>query len=92
MYDERGRYSIPPEMLLKSLLLIALYSVRRERQFCEWLQYDLLVRSFLDMGIEEDAFDNSTFTRNRDRLIEHEVAERFFASSRAWSSRRAASA
>ena len=74
-----GRYSIPPEALLKSLLLIALYSVRSERQFCERLQYDLLFRFFLDMGIEEDAFDNSTFTKNRDRLIEHEVAQRFFA-------------
>jgi transposase len=78
MYDERGRYSIPPETLLKSLLLIVLYTVRSERQFCERLQYDLLFRFFLDMGIEEDAFDHSTFTKNRDRLIEHEVARRFF--------------
>jgi len=78
MYAEGGRYSIPPETLLKSLLLIALYSVRSERQFCERLQYDLLFRFFLDMGIEEDAFDHSTFTKNRDRLIEHEVAQRFF--------------
>jgi transposase len=75
---EGGRYSIPPETLLKSLLLIALYTVRSERQFCERLQYDLLFRFFLDMGIEEDAFDHSTFTKNRDRLIEHEVAQRFF--------------
>jgi transposase len=50
MYDERGRYSIPPETLLKSLLLIALYSVRSERQFCERVQYDLLFRFFLDMA------------------------------------------
>ena len=78
MYDERGRYSIPPETLLKSLLLIVFYTVRSERQFCERLQYDLLFRFFLDMGIEEDAFDHSTFTKNRDRLIEHEVARRFF--------------
>jgi transposase len=78
MYDERGRYSIPPETLLKSLLLVALYSVRSERQFCERLQYDLLFRFFLDMGIEEDAFDHSTFTKNRDRLMAHEVAQRFF--------------
>lgn len=78
MYDERGRYSIPPETLLKALLLIVLYTVRSERQFCERLQYDLLFRFFLDMGIEEDAFDHSTFTKNRDRLIEHEVARRFF--------------
>ena len=78
MYSAEGRYSIPPETLLKSLLLIALYSVRGERQFCERLQYDLLFRFFLDMGIEEDSFDASTFSKNRDRLIEHEVARRFF--------------
>lgn len=78
MYSADGRYSIPPEMLLKALLLIALYSVRGERQLCERLQYDLLFRFFLDMGIEEDAFDHSTFSKNRDRLIEHEVAQRFF--------------
>lgn len=79
MYASRGgRYSIPPETLLKSLLLIALYTVRSERQFCERLQYDLLFRFFLDMGIEGDAFDHSTFTKNRDRLIDHEVAEQFF--------------
>ena len=78
MYSDDGRYSIPPEILLKSLLLIAFYSVRGERQFCERLQYDLLFRFFLDMGIEEDAFDHSTFSKNRDRLIEHEVARRFF--------------
>lgn len=78
MYSEGGRESIPPETLLKSLLLIALYTVRSERQFCERLQYDLLFRFFLDMGIEGDAFDHSTFAKNRDRLIEHEVAERFF--------------
>jgi transposase len=76
--SQGGRYSIPPETLLKSLLLIALYTVRSERQFCERLQYDLLFRFFLDMGIEEDAFDHSTFTKNRDRLIDHEVAQRFF--------------
>jgi transposase len=78
MYSDGGRYSIPPEMLLKALLLIALYSVRGERQLCERLQYDLLFRFFLDMGMEEDAFDHSTFSKNRDRLIQHEVAERFF--------------
>ena len=55
MYSEDGRYSIPPETLLKSLLLIAFYSVRGERQFCERLQYDLLFRFFLDMGIRFSA-------------------------------------
>jgi transposase len=78
MYSERGRYSIPPERLLKSCLLIALYSVRSERQFCEQLDYNLLFRFFLDMGNDEDAFDASSFAKNRDRLIEHEVARLFF--------------
>jgi transposase len=65
--------------LLKGCLLIALYSVRSERQFCERLQYDLLFKWFLDMGIEDPAFDATTFTKNRDRLLAHEVAARFFA-------------
>ncbi|HXH24682.1 MAG TPA: IS5 family transposase [Vicinamibacterales bacterium] len=78
MYSERGRYSIPPERLLKSCLLIALYSVRSERQLCEQLDYNLLFRFFLDMGNDEDAFDASSFAKNRDRLIEHEVARLFF--------------
>jgi transposase len=79
MYARGGRASIPPERLLKGCLLIALYSVRSERQFCERLQYDLLFKWFLDMDIEEPAFDATTFTKNRDRLLAHEVAARFFA-------------
>lgn len=77
MYSSTGRPSIPPETLLKSLLLIALYSVRSERQFCERLQYDMLFRWFLDMSMVEEPFDASSFSRNRDRLLEHEVAHRF---------------
>ena len=78
MYARGGRASIPPERLLKGCLLIALYSVRSERQFCERLQYDLLFKWFLDMDIEEPAFDATSFTKNRDRLLAHEVAARFF--------------
>jgi transposase len=78
MYSERGRPSIPPEVLLKSCLLIALYSVRSERQFCERLQYDLLFRFFLDLGLDEDAFDASSFAKNKQRLLEADVARRFF--------------
>jgi len=77
MYASVGRPSIPPETLLKSLLLIALNSVRSERQFCERLRYDMLFRWFLDMSMVDEAFDASTFSRNRDRLLEHEVAHRF---------------
>jgi len=78
MYSERGRPSIPPEVLLKSCLLIALYSVRSERQFCERLQYDLLFRFFLDLNLDEEAFDASTFAKNKGRLLAAEVARRFF--------------
>jgi transposase len=78
MYSERGRPSIPPEVLLKSCLLIALYSVRSERQFCERLQYDLLFRFFLDLNLDEDAFDASSFAKNKQRLLEADVARRFF--------------
>jgi len=77
MYAETGRPSVPPERLLKSQLLIALYSVRSDRQFCEQLEYNLLFRWFLDMELDEASFDASTFSRNRERLIRHEVAERF---------------
>ena len=78
MYSQRGRPSIPPERLLKGSLLIALYSIRSERQFCERLQYDMLFKWFLDMNIEDAAFDASTFSKNKERLLEHDVAGRFF--------------
>ena len=77
MYAEAGRPSIPPEHLLKACLLIALYSVRSERQFCERLQYDLLFKWFLDMNIIDPAFDASVFSKNKERLLEHEVAKGF---------------
>jgi transposase len=79
MYADVGRPSIPPEHLLKGCLLIAFYSIRSERQFCERLQYDLLFKWFLDLNIEDPAFDASTFSKNKERLLEHEVARRFFA-------------
>ena len=78
MYAEGGRPSIPPEHLLKGCLLIALFSVRSERQFCERLQYDLLFKWFLDLNILDPAFDHSVFSKNKDRLLEHEVARAFF--------------
>ena len=80
MYSENGRPSIPPEQLLKSQLLIALYTVRSERLFCEQLDYNLLFRWFLNMSMVEESFDHSTFSLNRARLIEHDVARQFFAS------------
>jgi len=78
MYSAVGRSSIPPERLLKASLLMALYSVRSERLFCEQLDYNILFRWFLDMNMEEASFDHSTFSKNRDRLIAHEVAKEFF--------------
>jgi transposase len=78
MYAPTGRKSIPPEHLLKASLLIALYSIRSERQFCERLQYDLLFTWFLDLNISDRAFDASTFSKNRQRLLDHEVAADFF--------------
>ncbi len=78
MYAEVGRASIPPERLLKASLLISLYSVRSERAFCEQLDYDLLFRWFLGMNLIEPSFDPSTFSKNRERLLEHKVAQRFF--------------
>jgi len=77
MYAEGGRPSIPPERLLKSMVLMALYSVRSERQFCEQLDYNLLFRWFLDMSMVEESFVPTVFTHNRDRLIAHDVAGEF---------------
>ena len=79
MYAEVGRPSIAPERLLKASLLIAFYSVRSDRLFCEMLDYNMLFRWFLDMSLEEHSFDHSTFSKNRGRLIEHEIAKEFFA-------------
>lgn len=78
MYAAEGRPSIPPESLLKASVLIALYSIRSERQFCDQLDYNLLFRWFLDMDMLDPSFDASTFSKNRARLLEHDVAARFF--------------
>ena len=79
MYAAGGRRSVPPEMLLKATVLMAMYSIRSERAFCERLNYDLLFKWFLDMRIDEPAFDASTFSKNRQRLLGAEVADEFFA-------------
>ena len=78
MYAESGRPSVPPERLLKSAVLMSLYSVRSERQFCEQLNYNLLFQWFMDMDLMEEAFDASTFSKNRQRLLDHDVARLFF--------------
>jgi transposase len=79
MYATHGRPSIPPERLLLAKVLMALYTIRSERQFCERLQYDLLFRWFLDLNPDEIVFDHSSFSQNQARLLQHEVAERFFS-------------
>jgi len=79
MYAAGGRRSVPPEVLLKSTVLMAMYSIRSERAFCERLNYDLLFKWFLDMRIDQPAFDATVFTKNRKRLLAHEVADEFFA-------------
>lgn len=78
MYAGVGRASVPPERLLKSSLLIALFSVRSDRQFSEELGYNLMFRWFLDMDMGEPSIDHSTFSRNRKRLLDHDVARTFF--------------
>ena len=78
MYSAVGRPSIPPERLLKASLLMALYTVRSERLFCEQLEYNLLFRWFLDLELDEPSFDHSSFSANRARLLKHEVAAEFF--------------
>jgi transposase len=79
MYARGGRPSVPPEQLLKATILMAMYSIRSERAFCERLNYDLLFKWFLDMPIDAKAFDASTFSKNRRRLLDHEIADQFFA-------------
>lgn len=78
LYAQIGRPSIPPERLLKASLLIALYSVRADRMFCEMLDYNILFRWFLDMSLEERSLDQSNFSRLRERLDKTDLACRFF--------------
>ena len=77
IYEERGRYSVP-RWLLRGLVLQALYGTRSERLLCEQLGYNMLYRWFVGLGMEDDAWDHSTYTQNRDRLIEHEVIKSLF--------------
>ena len=78
MYVDDGRPSIPPERLLKASLLMSLYSIRSERAFCEQLDYHLLYRWFMGMNVVEPVFERSTFSKNRERLLQHQVAQQFF--------------
>ena|SRR5436190_2471763 len=80
-YSRTGRPSIPPEQLIKALLLQALYSVRSERQLCEQIAYNFLFRWFLDLSPEAPAWNHSSFSKNRERFEEHGLVRRFFEST-----------
>lgn len=77
LYGDTGRDSIPPERLLRASLLQAFYSVRSERQLMEQIDYNLLFRWFVGLGIDDPVWDHSTFSKNRDRLLEADVAAKF---------------
>jgi transposase len=79
LYSGLGRPSIAPEMLLRAMLLQAFYSVRSERQLIERLEFDLLFRWFVGLGIDDPVWDHSTFSKNRDRLLEGEIAAKFLS-------------
>ena len=78
MYSKVGRASVPPERLLKALLLISLYSIRSEGAFCQELDYNLLYRWLLDMDLMEPSFAPTVFTKNRRRLLRHRVGRKLF--------------
>jgi transposase len=79
LYGRFGRPGVPPEKLLRALLLQAFYSIRSERQLIERLDFDLLFRWFVGLGIDDPVWDHSTFSKNRDRLLAGDVAARFMA-------------
>jgi len=77
LYSGVGRPSIAPEMLLRAMLLQAFYSVRSERQLMERLDFDLLFRWFVGIGVDDPVWDHSTFSKNRDRLLDGDIAAKF---------------
>jgi transposase len=79
LYSHTGRPSIPPEQLLRALLLQAFYSVRSERQLIEQLDYNLLFRWFVGLSMDDPIWDPTVFTKNRDRLLQGDIAQAFFA-------------
>lgn len=79
VYSKEGRPSIPPERLLRASLLQVLFMIRSERQRVEHIEYNLLYRWFVGLGIDDPVWDHSTFTQNRDRLLDNEMSGHFFA-------------
>jgi len=83
LYAKIGRPSIPPEQLLRALLLQVLYTIRSERLLMEQLEYNLLFRWFVGLGMDDAIWDHTVFTKNRDRLLAGDIARRFFLAVRA---------
>ena len=79
LYSRVGRPSIPPEKLLRAMLLQAFYSIRSERQLMERLEFDLLFRWFVGIGVDDAVWDHSTFSKNRDRLLEGDLAAKLLS-------------
>ena len=77
LYSENGRPSIPPEQLLRALLLQAFYSIRSERQLMEQLNYNLLFRWFVGLSVDDPVWVPTVFSKNRDRLLEGDIAAAF---------------
>jgi len=77
LYSRLGRPSIPPEQLLRAMLLQAFYGIRSERQLMERIEFDLLFRWFVGLGVDDPAWDHSSFSKNRDRLLNGEIAAKF---------------
>src|SRR5437764_12778197 len=79
MYSQIGRPSVPPEQLLRALLIQVLYTVRSERQLMEQLDYNLLFRWFVGLSMDDPVWDATVFCKNRDRLLDGDIAAKFFA-------------
>jgi transposase len=79
LYSRAGRPPIPPEKLLRAMLLQAFYSIRSERQLMDRLEFDLLFRWFVGIGVDDAAWDHSTFSKNRDRLLEGDIAAKLLS-------------
>jgi len=79
LYSGVGRPSIAPEKLLRAMLLQAFYSVRSERQLMERIEFDLLFRWFVGLGVDDPVWDHSSFSKNRDRLLAGDIAGKFLA-------------
>src|ERR1700674_5037544 len=79
LYSPIGRPSIPPEKLLRAMLLQAFYSIRSERQLMERLEFDLLFRWFVGIGVDDAAWDHSVFSKNRERLLEGDIAAKMLS-------------